>query len=315
MVRKLNTTTPQGIPMPSLQTLLPAPALVPAMINHGTETRRKEAIVYHLYPHSFCDGNGDGMGDLKGILDKLYYLQSLGADLVKLLPDPLVAKTREQEHQWIFEFGSREELDKLTRQLKQRGISLEIAPSQPDSSGAWNLPDTAHSMVHMMAQWHDDDPTLSCRAAKMLLTWKLSQPGLVQLHQGDEIGAEPVFAAMPWTAANNTQPQFPATNVAGQDMDPASVLNHCRKMVELRKNEPALAQGKFTAMRTQNPAVQAYTRTMQQHSLLVLLNLTPHPAPFNLQLDLSKSELLISNYYTLNEASRLRPYEASIYWL
>ncbi|HLP95915.1 MAG TPA: alpha-amylase family glycosyl hydrolase [Saprospiraceae bacterium] len=315
MVRKLYTTTPQGIPMPSLQTLLPAPAIVSNIITNGTEAKRKQAVVYHLYPHSFCDGNGDGLGDLKGILDKLDYLQSLGVDLVKLLPDPLLAKTREQAHQWIFEFGSREDLDKLTRQLKHRGIQLEIAPSQSDSSGAWKMPDTAHSMAHMMAQWHDDDPALSCRAAKMLLTWKLSQPGLVQLHQGDEIGAEPVFAAMPWAVANNAQQQFPAAHVAGQDLDPASVLNHCRKMVELRKNEPAMAQGKFTAIQTQNPAVQAYTRTMHQHSLLVLLNLTPHPAPFALQLDLSKSELLISNYYTLNEASRLRPYEASIYWL
>lgn len=315
MVRKLNTTTPQGIRMPNLHSLLPASALASNMITNVMDTRRKEAVAYNLYPHSFCDGNGDGKCDLKGILDKLDYLQSLGADLIKLFPDPLSGKTWVQAHQWIFEFGSREDLDKLTRQLKQRGICLEIAPSQPDSSGVWKMPDITHSMAHMMAQWYVDDPTLSCRAAKMLLTWKLSQPGLVQVHQGDEIGAEPVFAAMPWAASNNARLQFPAAHVAGQELDPASVLNHCRKMVELRKNEPAMAHGKLMVIQALNPAVQAYIRTTQHHSLLVLLNLTPHPAPFTLELDLSKSELLISNYYTLNEASRLRPYEATIYWL
>ncbi len=44
----------------------------------------KEAVVYQVYPRSFKDTNGDGVGDLKGIISKLDYIQSLGVDTVWL---------------------------------------------------------------------------------------------------------------------------------------------------------------------------------------------------------------------------------------
>ncbi len=46
----------------------------------------KEAIVYQIYPRSFKDSNGDGVGDLRGIIEKLDYIQSLGVDAVWLNP-------------------------------------------------------------------------------------------------------------------------------------------------------------------------------------------------------------------------------------
>ena len=46
----------------------------------------KEAIVYQLYPRSFKDSDGDGVGDLKGIVSKLDYIKSLGIDVVWLNP-------------------------------------------------------------------------------------------------------------------------------------------------------------------------------------------------------------------------------------
>ena len=46
----------------------------------------KKAIVYQIYPLSFCDSNGDGIGDIKGIISKLDYLKSLGVDVIWLSP-------------------------------------------------------------------------------------------------------------------------------------------------------------------------------------------------------------------------------------
>ena len=46
----------------------------------------KSAIVYQIYPSSFCDANGDGIGDLKGITSKLDYLKELGVDVIWISP-------------------------------------------------------------------------------------------------------------------------------------------------------------------------------------------------------------------------------------
>ncbi len=46
----------------------------------------KKAVVYQVYPRSFMDANGDGIGDLKGITQKLDYLSELGVDVIWLSP-------------------------------------------------------------------------------------------------------------------------------------------------------------------------------------------------------------------------------------
>ena len=46
----------------------------------------KEAIVYQIYPRSFQDSNGDGIGDLQGIIYRLNYIHSLGVDVIWLNP-------------------------------------------------------------------------------------------------------------------------------------------------------------------------------------------------------------------------------------
>ena len=45
-----------------------------------------DAVVYQIYPRSFADGNGDGMGDLRGVLGRLPYLERLGVDAIWLSP-------------------------------------------------------------------------------------------------------------------------------------------------------------------------------------------------------------------------------------
>ena len=46
----------------------------------------KDKVVYQIYPKSFQDSNGDGFGDLRGVIQRLEYLQSLGVDYLWLTP-------------------------------------------------------------------------------------------------------------------------------------------------------------------------------------------------------------------------------------
>ena len=46
----------------------------------------KKSTVYQIYPKSFCDSNGDGLGDLRGVIGKLDYLQKLGVDYIWMTP-------------------------------------------------------------------------------------------------------------------------------------------------------------------------------------------------------------------------------------
>ena len=46
----------------------------------------KESVVYQVYPRSFCDSNGDGIGDINGITSKLDYLKELGINVIWLSP-------------------------------------------------------------------------------------------------------------------------------------------------------------------------------------------------------------------------------------
>ena len=73
------TTAPTGIPTPT-----PSTETAPTATPHRDWWR--EAVIYQIYPRSFADGNGDGMGDLEGIRARLPHLRDLGVDAVWLSP-------------------------------------------------------------------------------------------------------------------------------------------------------------------------------------------------------------------------------------
>jgi len=89
----------------------------------------KEQVVYQLYPRSFRDSNGDGIGDLRGIIEKLDYLESLGIDVVWL--NPVYESPNDDmgydisDYKSIMkEFGTMEDFDELLKGLHDRGIKL-----------------------------------------------------------------------------------------------------------------------------------------------------------------------------------------------
>ena len=88
-----------------------------------------DKIAYQIYPKSFCDSNGDGIGDLRGILSKLDYLQELGVDILWLSPiyqSPFVDQGYDisDYYQIAREFGTTEEFDALLAETKRRGMYI-----------------------------------------------------------------------------------------------------------------------------------------------------------------------------------------------
>lgn len=115
----------------------------------------------------------------------------------------------------------------------------------------------------------------------------------------------------PWLTLNKNYTQV---NQKNQEKDENSVLNYCRKMISLRKNQPVLVHGKYTILQPNHPQVYAYTREWKGNKVLVLLNFSKEKANIEMGYDLQKLKPLIQNYPTLS-GNTLQPYEAVIYQL
>ena len=88
-----------------------------------------EKIAYQIYPKSFNDSNGDGIGDLRGIIEKLDYLKELGIDIVWISPiyqSPFVDQGYDISDYYKIapEFGTMEEFDELLAEAKKRDIEI-----------------------------------------------------------------------------------------------------------------------------------------------------------------------------------------------
>jgi len=104
----------------------------------------KEAVVYQIYPRSFMDSNGDGIGDLQGIISKLDYLQQLGVDVIWLSP---VYKSPNDDNGYdisdyrdiMDEFGTMEDWDQLLAGIHERGMKLmmDLVVNHCSDEHAW----------------------------------------------------------------------------------------------------------------------------------------------------------------------------------
>ena len=89
----------------------------------------QKAVLYQIYPKSFCDSNGDGIGDIPGIISKLDYLEKLGIDGIWLSP---VYQSPQDDNGYDISdyqavdpmFGTMEDMEKLIREAKKRGIRI-----------------------------------------------------------------------------------------------------------------------------------------------------------------------------------------------
>lgn len=104
----------------------------------------KESVVYQVYPRSFCDSNGDGMGDINGITSKLDYLQELGINVIWL--SPVYQSPNDDngydisDYQAIMkEFGTMEDFDRMLEEAHTRGIKIvmDLVVNHTSDEHAW----------------------------------------------------------------------------------------------------------------------------------------------------------------------------------
>lgn len=89
----------------------------------------KESVVYQIYPRSFCDSNGDGIGDIRGIISKLDYLKELGINVIWLSP---VYKSPNDDNGYdisdyediMDEFGTMADFDEMLEAAHERGLKI-----------------------------------------------------------------------------------------------------------------------------------------------------------------------------------------------
>ncbi len=101
-----------------------------ALIIRGMDNKYfRNHVVYQIYPRSFCDSNGDGIGDIPGIISKLDYLEKLGIGIIWLSP---VYKTENHDFGYDItdylsinpEYGTMEDMDNLIAEAGKRGIRI-----------------------------------------------------------------------------------------------------------------------------------------------------------------------------------------------
>jgi oligo-1,6-glucosidase len=104
----------------------------------------KESVIYQIYPRSFHDSNGDGIGDLRGIIKKVPYLAELGVDIVWL--SPIYQSPNDDNgydisdyYQIMPEFGSMADFDELLALLHEKGIKLvmDLVVNHTSDEHAW----------------------------------------------------------------------------------------------------------------------------------------------------------------------------------
>ncbi|MBU3810224.1 MAG: alpha-glucosidase [Candidatus Niameybacter stercoravium] len=107
-------------------------------------TKWKEKVIYQIWPRSFYDSNGDGIGDLQGIIQKLDYLKQLGVDVIWLSP---IYKSSNKDYGYDIsdyyqinpEFGTMEDFEHLLIQAKSRdmGIIMDLVANHTSDEHIW----------------------------------------------------------------------------------------------------------------------------------------------------------------------------------
>lgn len=118
---------------------------------------------------------------------------------------------------------------------------------------------------------------------------------------------------IPWKKVNENYKEI---NVSAQNKNPNSVLNHFRKMAQVRRDNAVLVYGKYELLQKEHAEIYAYTRALAESKILVLLNFSKEKSTIILPEIDKAQETLINNYDSTDiegDAIKLLPYQAVIF--
>ena len=125
---------------------------------------------YQIYPKSFCDSNGDGIGDLRGVISKLDYLRELGVEIVWLspvYPSPMADQGYDISDYYGIDprFGTMDDMDELIAKARERGISIvmDLVVNHCSDEHAWfrmacEDPDGPYGQFFYIRDRHEGEP-------------------------------------------------------------------------------------------------------------------------------------------------------------
>lgn len=135
-----------------------------------------DKVAYQIYPKSFYDSNGDGIGDLKGIIDKLDYLKDLGVDIVWLSPifcSPLADQGYDISDYYNIDprFGTMEDMERLIAEAKKRDmyILMDLVVNHCSDEHEWfkkamEDPDGEYGTYFYIEEGRDGKPPCNWRS-------------------------------------------------------------------------------------------------------------------------------------------------------
>lgn len=241
----------------------------------------KEAVVYQIYPRSFMDSNGDGIGDLQGIISRLDYLKELGIDMIWL--SPVYQSPNDDngydisDYQKIMrEFGTMEDFDELLAETHKRGmkIVMDLVVNHTSDEHRW-FQESKKSIENPYRDYYiwrkgksDKQPPNNWGSCFSGSAWQydaatdmyylhLFSKKQPDLNWDNEAVREEIFSMMDWWCQKG---------IDGFRMDVISMISKTKEMPDGWKQE-GMAYGDFSPYCIHGPNVHRYLKEMNQKVL------------------------------------------------
>lgn len=241
----------------------------------------KEAVVYQIYPRSFMDSDGDGIGDLKGITSRLDYLQELGIDVIWLSP---VYQSPNDDNgydisdyrQIMKEFGTMDDFDEMLAEAHKRNIRIvmDLVVNHTSDEHRWFV-ESRKSLDNPYRDYYiwregkaDNQPPNNWGSCFSGSAWQFDEAtGMYYLHlfskkqpdlnwDNDKVREE-VFSMMDWWCQKG---------IDGFRMDVISMISKTKEMPD-GPIQPGSSYGDFAPYSIHGPNVHRYLKEMNEKVL------------------------------------------------